>query len=104
MKHNLRDYGYISNITERIEAWFDEHPCPYDIDILTMEYDLLKIEIFFCDGLEDDFMIKITCNNARLAATLSKTLMLLTSSIGVEQLLKNNKLFLLRRSQHFFQC
>lgn len=104
MSENLKDYGISDTRRFKIESWFDEHPMPYDIDILTLKYSMMNIEIFYCDGLEDDFMVKITCNNARLAVTLSKTLMLLTSSIGIEQILINKKLFLLRRSKHFFQC
>lgn len=103
MNENLEHYGISDTRLNKIESWFDEHPTPFDIDCITIEREMFKFEIFYCSGLEDDFMIKITCNNARLAVTLSKQLTLLTSNIGVEQLLKNKQLFLLRRSKHLFQ-
>ncbi|AXH78485.1 MAG: hypothetical protein [Circular genetic element sp.] len=104
MKQNLNDYVSIDTITQEVESWFDEHPTPFDIDCINIEREMFKFEIFFCNGLEDDFLVKITCNNARLALTLSKQLTLISTNIGIRQLLKNNKLFLLRRSKHLFQC
>lgn len=107
MTDNLRNYGLNDGKRERIEAWFDEHPIPYEIDahFFTIDYSQIKdVKVFFCDGLEDDFLIKIRCYNAQRAEYLSKLLYKTTSQMGIEQILIFKELFLLRRSKHLFEC
>jgi len=102
MNENLRHYGYIDSKREQIESWFDNHPEPWNIDMSTFTIDNLEIQVFFDERYHDNFLIKIKCNNARRALTLSKNLYFTTSSMGIEQILIHNKLFLFRT--RFFEC
>lgn len=102
MNENLEHYGYRNAKREQIEAWFDNHPEPWNIDMSTFEENGKLIQIFFCDTYHDNFLIKIKCNNAQLALTLSKKLYFTTSQMGIEQILINRELFLLRT--RFFEC
>lgn len=84
---NIRKMDYV-------EAWFDNHPEPENIDIHTFSLGNYKIEIYFAELVYNNFMIKITCNNARAAETLSKMLYQTTAQMGIEQILIFRKLFL----------
>ena len=102
MNRNLEHFGYRNTKREQIEEWFDNHPEPWNIYMSTFTIDNLIIQVFFCESYNDNFLIKIKCNNARKALTLSKKLYFTTSQMGISQVLINNKLFLLRT--RFFEC
>ncbi len=79
-----------------IEAWFDNHPEPWNIDCHLFNFGSNEIEVFFADCIFDIWMIKITCNNARKALMLSKLYYKTTSQMDITQILIGKKLFLLK--------
>lgn len=102
MRRNLEHFGYTDSNRARIEEYFDEHPIPWDLESYTiLETKLFKVEVFCANDFKDDYLIKIICNNARLAVTLSKQLEPISDALGLERIIIGKKLFLLRRS--FFQ-
>ncbi len=101
MDKNLHNFGFTDGNRQKIEDWFDKHPIPWDVEIFTFSFGSYKIEIFTADSFKDDYLIKIICNNARRAITLSNEIQTLCESMGIDRVVKNNKLFLLRRS--FFE-
>lgn len=102
MKENLENYGFMDSNKQKVEEWFDEHPIPWDVEIINiLNSKLYKIVIYCAKDFKDDYLIKITCNNARLCYSLSKELNRLCDVLGLEKVLIGKKLFLLRRS--FFQ-
>lgn len=77
-----------------VEAWFDNHPEPHNIDMHLFEINENRIEVFFADMIHDTWLVKITCKTATSAVTLSKVLYKTTCQMGIDLILKNNKLFL----------
>ncbi len=102
MNENLENYGFSDNNKMKIEEWFDEHPIPWDVEVIRiLNNKLYNISIYCAKDFKDDYMIKIICNNAHLALNLSNELNRLAEVLGLEKILIGKKLFLLRRS--FFQ-
>ena len=85
---------------EKINEWFDRHPKPWEIDAhwFTMEIDgnYTEIHVYFCENVFDYFQIRIRCKTAKRAEYLNRLLYKTTSQMGIEQLLLNKELFLLR--------
>ncbi len=77
-----------------VESWFDNHPEPWNIDMHLFNFGNEEIYIYFADMVHNNFMIKISCNNARRASFLSKLFYKTTSQMGITQILKNKELFL----------
>lgn len=79
-----------------IEAWFDNHPEPWNIDCHSFDgvWKDHDVEIFFADQVFNTWMIKITCNNARRATFLSKLFYKTTCQMDITQILIGKKLFL----------
>ncbi len=81
-----------------IEAWFDNHPEPWNIDMHSFD-EIWKdhdVEVFFADQVYDCWMIKITTRNCRRATWLSKLLHKTTSQMDITQILIGKKLFLFK--------
>ena len=102
MNENLDNYGYTDRNQYKVEEWFDNHPDPSTIDVANFEYGNYLIQVFYSEYYHDCFMIKITFENAQRALTVSKELFPITLRMGIEQVLQNKKLFLLRT--RFFEC
>lgn len=81
-------------LMDYIEAWFDNHPEPWNIDMHQFELGDLEVEIFFADLVYNNWLIKITCENARRAFYYSQLFYTTTSQMDVTQILINKKLFL----------
>lgn len=79
-----------------VEAWFDNHPEPYNIDCHEFNLGNTKIEVFFADQVFDTWMIKLSCNNARRALYLSKLFYKTTSQMDITQILIFKTLFLFK--------
>jgi hypothetical protein len=79
-----------------IEAWFDNHPEPGNIDCHLFNLGELEVEIFFADCIFDIWMIKITCTNARRALYYSKLFYKTTCQMDITQILIGKKLFLFK--------
>ncbi len=77
-----------------VEAWFDNHPEPFNIDMHLFEFDDKTIEVYFADMIYNTWMVKITCKTAAATVMLSKILYKTTCQIGIDQVLKNKILFL----------
>ncbi len=77
-----------------VEAWFDNHPEPYNIDMHLFEIGDKIIEVYFADQVFNTWMIKITCKTATAAVKLHKLLYKTTCQMDIHQYLKNRKLFL----------
>jgi len=88
--------GYFETIRlmDYVEAWFDYHPEPENIDFVEIELNGTKIVIYWADLVQDNFMIKIICNNARQATVLSQRLGPISSGLFLTQILIGKKLFL----------
>jgi len=88
--------GYFETIRlmDYVEAWFDYHPEPENIDFVEIELNNVKIVIYWADLVQDNFMIKIICNNARQATVLSQRLGPISSGLFLTQILIGKKLFL----------
>lgn len=100
MKENLENYGLVDSNRSKVEAWFDEHAMPEEINChwFTESFTQVKdIKVYFCEHQFDDWMIKITCANAQKSLWLSKVLSKTTRQMGIEQILIFKELFLLRR-------
>jgi hypothetical protein len=81
-------------LMDYIEAWFDNHPEPWNIDMHQFELGDLNVEIFFADLVYNTWMIKITCENARRAFYYSQLFYKTTSQMDITQILINKRLFL----------
>jgi hypothetical protein len=77
-----------------VEAWFDNHPEPWNIDGKTYHFGDHEIEVFFADQVFNCWMIKITCNNSRRATYLSQLFYKMTCQMDITQILIGKKLFL----------
>ncbi len=92
----------MNNLNERfmkmnmnyVEAWFDNHPEPENIDMHIFTIDGRSIEVFFADMIYNTWMVKITCESATEALFLSNVLYKTTCQMNIEQILNNKKLFL----------
>ncbi len=86
------------NALEYVHNWFDEHPEPYNIDCHWFEpietEQIQSVHVYFADQIFNNFMIKITCKNARKAEWLSRLLYKTTCQMGITQILKYKELFL----------
>ncbi len=99
MSENLDNYGLYDRNRQIVEEWFDKHPYAMDVEeIEILRSKLYKVHIYAAENFKDDFMIKIQCNNARLALETSKQLRFLCSVLGLERVTITKTLFLLRRS------
>jgi len=79
-----------------VEAWFDNHPEPWNIDMHQFELGDLEVEIFFADMVYNNYLVKITCKTARRAANYSQLFYKTTSQMDITQILINRKLFLFK--------
>lgn len=87
------------NPMEHVNAWFDCHPHPADIEKTEFTISLddsreINIEVFQARDVFDTFLIKLTFYTARKAMTISRSLNPLMDSMGITQILIYNKLFL----------
>lgn len=82
------------NPVEYINAWFDYHPNPAEIERYNFEFEKTSIEIFAARDIFDTWLIKITYHTARKAMMESKQIKPLSEMMGITQILINNKLFL----------
>lgn len=81
---------------EYVEAWFDNHPEPWNIDCHEFNSGNTKIEVFFADQVFNTWMIKLSCQNARRALFFSKLFYKTTCQMDVTQILINKTLFLFK--------
>lgn len=81
-------------LMDYVEAWFDNHPSPEEIDMHQFNFGTTEVNVYFADMIHNNFMIKISCNSANKAVNLSKLFYKTTCQMGIEQILINNKLFL----------
>jgi len=77
-----------------VEAWFDYHPEPENIEFLEFELNDRKFVIYWADRVMDSFMIKIICKNARQATVLSQRLKPISHGLLLTQILVGKRLFL----------
>lgn len=81
-------------LMDYVEAWFDYHPEPENIELQELELNGRKIIIYWANHVPDTFMIKIICRNARQSEVLSRRLEPISRGLYLTQILINNKLFL----------
>jgi hypothetical protein len=86
-------FQYVNPI-EYVEAWFDNHPFPADIERFVIRIKRTKIEIFAARDVFDTWLIKITYVTAKKAMTQSKEFKPISDTLGITQILIYNKLFL----------
>lgn len=83
-------------LMDYVEAWFDHHPEPQNIDTHWFTFQNMNIHVYFADQVFDTWCIKITHKSAFDALKLSKLLYKTTCQMDIQQVLINNKLFLLK--------
>jgi len=92
------EYSFFEEGTQQnyIEAWFDNHPEPWNIDCHSFDevFGEYNVEVFFADQVFNTWMIKISCRNARRAVHLSKLFYKTTCQMDITQILIGKKLFL----------
>ena len=81
-------------LMDYVEAWFDYHPEPENIEFLELDLNGRKVTIYWANHVHDTFMLKITCKNARQATVLSRRLQPISHGLALTQILIGNKLFL----------
>jgi len=89
MFENVRKMNYV-------EAWFDNHPEPQNIDCHVFHQGDTELSIYFADQVFNTWMIKISCKTARRALFYSKLVYKTTCQMDITQILINNKLFLFK--------
>jgi len=77
-----------------VEAWFDYHPEPENIELLQFETERKKIIIYWADNVQDTIMIKIISKNARASEVLSRKLKPISHGLFLTQILIGKELFL----------
>jgi len=84
----------IVNPLDYVEAWFDNHPEPYNIDCHQFEFGRSKVYVYFADLIFETWLIKMECHSAQRALYYSKLFYKTTSQMNITQILKNKTLFL----------
>lgn len=77
-----------------VEAWFDNHPNPAEIDCHLFTFGNVEMEIYFADMYFETWLIKLNCSNAQRALWLSKLFHKTTCQMNITQILIGKKLFL----------
>ena len=94
----LTDWKDGIRLMDYVEAWFDFHPEPWNIDThwFTFEKYNADVHVYFADQVFDTWLVKITCKSAEAALQLKKLLYKTTCQMDISLVLINNKLFLLK--------
>lgn len=79
-----------------VEAWFDHHPYPDAVEKHFLMIGNVEMEIYLADQVYDTWLIKLKFHTARKAMQWSKQLRVISTRMGITQILKNNKLFLFK--------
>lgn len=94
--NNLNN-SFSNSLMNYVEAWFDNHPEPENLELFTFPEtpgDNPIITIFAADQVLDTFMIKLTFATATKAIRASDFLSELTTIMGLTHILINRNLFL----------
>lgn len=91
---NFQNHFETIRLMDYVEAWFDYHPEPENIERLTFDLNDRKVIVFWANRVQDTFMINIICKNARQATVLSRRLKPISHGLLLTQILINNKLFI----------
>lgn len=87
---------------EIVNEWFDSHPEPWNVDChwfdLNCKGKIYQVYVYFADNVFDWYQIRIQCKRATAAEYLNRLFFKTTSQMGIEQILINKELFLLRKS------
>lgn len=81
-------------LMDYVEAWFDYHPEPENIEFIELELNTCKVTIFWANLIHDTFMIKLEFQNSRRATVMSQRLAPVSHGLGLTQILVGKKLFL----------
>jgi hypothetical protein len=77
-----------------IEAWFDYHPEPFNIEPYEFLFDEYLITIFAAEMIHDNFMIKIECPTASSALEMENKFSRITKIMNITLIRINRNLFL----------
>lgn len=86
-------------LMDYVEAWFDYHPEPENIERSTFELNGRKIIIYWANHVQDTIMIQIICKNATMATKLSERFKPISQGLFLTQILIGKKLFLFTDSR-----
>jgi len=95
--NNLNE-RFTEGLKNYIEAWFDNHPEPENLEIFEFPESVSGkcpiINVYAADQILDTFMIKLTYPTATKALHASQYLEELTTIMGLTHILLNRNLFL----------
>ena len=94
--NNLNE-RFSNRLMDYVEAWFDYHPEPWNIEMFIKEFgagDSAVITVFAADQVFDTFMIKLTYPTAKKAVEASGYLEDVSKIMGLTKILVNRNLFL----------
>ncbi len=78
-----------------IEAWFDEHPEPHNVELFQFELDTgVVINVYAADLVYDTWMLKIEMITAQGALNIESSISELCKCLGVTLIRINRNLFL----------
>lgn len=92
----------MNNLNERfsnsarnyIEAWFDYHPEPFNIEPFEFQFNEYLITIYAAEMVHDNFMIKIECSTASNALDLEHKFTRIAMIMNLDIIRLNRNLFL----------
>ncbi len=90
---NLND-RFLETAKNHIEAWFDYHPEPWNIEPYEFLLNEKIITVFAADMVHDNFMIKCECATARDALQTENDVSQLAMIMGLDLVRINRNLFL----------
>ena len=95
--NNLNE-KFSNSLMDYVEAWFDYHPEPWNIELFEFPESLsgnsVVINVYTAEQILDTFMIKLTFPTATKAVEASKYLYEITRIMGITLILINRNLFL----------
>jgi hypothetical protein len=96
-KMNNLNEKFSNSLMDYVEAWFDYHPEPWNIELFEFPEsynDGVVINVYTAEQVLDTFMIKLTFPTAKKAVKASKYLYEVTRIMGITLILINRNLFL----------
>ncbi len=90
---NLND-RFMNAAINYVNAWFDYHPEPQNIEMYEFLFNRDIITIFAAEMIHDNYMIKIECPTASRALRIENQVSKLVMIMGLSLIRINRKLFL----------
>lgn len=90
--------GFRNNLKAYVEAWFDNHPEPENLELFEfpelLPSNACAMTVFTADQVHDNYMIKLTFHTAKKAAYVSQQIYEVVRVMNLTSILINRNLFL----------